>query len=108
MKLIDLIRPYDIKGPLKRFGNIQDGGYVLNYKFLKLTERLYSYGFGNDFSFEKDIVNCINNYHVYIYDHTVDNIKDIYPSMKILLNTLVDYVKQIYLSISHFLFPSMT
>lgn len=88
MKLIDLIRPYDIKGPLKRFGNIQDGGYVLNYKFLKLTERLYSYGFGNDFSFEKDIVNCINNYHVYIYDHTVDNIKDIYPKITFYKNGL--------------------
>jgi hypothetical protein len=25
-----------------------------------------------------------------------------------LLNTLIDYVKQIYLLISHFLFPSMT
>ena len=28
--------------------------------------------------------------------------------VEILLNTLVDYVKQIYLMISHFLFPAMT
>ena len=28
--------------------------------------------------------------------------------VEILLNTIIDYIKQIYLLVSHFVFPSMT
>lgn len=72
MKLIDLIRPYNIHGNLKRFGNFSDGGYVLNCDFLKKTEKMYSYGVGNDYSFEKDIENYMDPYHIYLYDYSIN------------------------------------
>jgi glycosyltransferase involved in cell wall biosynthesis len=49
-------------------------------------------------------------------DFSTDNTRDIclkymdlYPEkIELLLNSIVDYLKQIYLLITHFLFPSMT
>jgi hypothetical protein len=81
MKLIDLIRPYNIEGNLKRFGDSNDGGYVLNCDFLKKTKKMYSYGIGDNFSFERDISNYMEQYHIYLYDQTINLEKNISDKM---------------------------
>lgn len=68
MKL-DLIRPY-IVGPMKRVGSKNDGGYVIP-KNLPDTKLLISFGLGDDWSFEKELLRQGGIDRFVFYDHTV-------------------------------------
>lgn len=63
---------------LTRIGREQDGGYVC---VELLSDQLFSYGVGDDISFELDFHeknSCIGD--VFLYDHTVDKLPDAAPA----------------------------
>ena len=58
---------------LKRIGSQFDGGYVIPHTFLKDAKHLISFGYGNDFEFEKDILSQYPNIkHINIYDKSIN------------------------------------
>jgi hypothetical protein len=69
-KIIELLRPYDIGSNKIRLGNRADGGYVLPEKLLKEVDVLYSYGIGNDVSFENGFFGLTRK-AIRMYDHTI-------------------------------------
>jgi hypothetical protein len=58
---------------LKRIGSKFDGGYVVPHTFLKDTRYLISFGYGNDFEFEKSISSHYPNIKlIQIYDKSIN------------------------------------
>lgn len=73
----NIFRPYEIKEKLIRLGNkLQDGGYSLCNTIIENTDVLYTYGAGNDVSFEEDFFK-ITNKKIHIYDMTVEKPKNL-------------------------------
>ncbi|MFZ5806620.1 MAG: hypothetical protein ACOY3I_05400 [Verrucomicrobiota bacterium] len=57
---------------LTRFGNANDGGYLLPASALKAIDWVISFGVCNDWSFEKEIKDTFSNIQViHAYDHTI-------------------------------------
>lgn len=79
MILKELIHPYKINEPLIHLGNKGDGGYVLPRSALS-CEVLYSYGIGDNISFETDWEKNTGR-KSYLYDMTVDS-PVLLPNMK--------------------------
>lgn len=73
MITIDYIRPRELLNDyLYRLGNPKgDGGYAVPYNVMKQTDVLYSYGVGDNSSFENDYTN-ITSKPAHLYDHTVN------------------------------------
>jgi len=71
-ELLKQLIPYDVKGfgEKIRLGNQGDGGYVLPKEIIPFIDVLYTYGVGNDISFEKDMI-TYKDIPVRFYDHTV-------------------------------------
>lgn len=74
--LLKVLTPYEVEGYEEgvRLGNAYDGGYVIPKKVLPLVEKVYSYGIGNDISFEKAVVEL--GIPVVGYDHTIDKLPE--------------------------------
>jgi len=72
MYLSNLIRPFILEGDLIRYGNKSDGGYIVNKKYLNLSNVLYTYGVGGEVSFERDLLIDFPNYNIHLYDHTIN------------------------------------
>jgi hypothetical protein len=70
----DTIRVYDVGLTKVRLGNKGDGGYVVLDEVCKNSSRLYSYGVGNDISFEEDFYHRYSGNKIRLFDHTVDGI----------------------------------
>ena len=71
-----LIRPFEVKGSLTRYGKKSDGGYIVNEEYLKNINRLYSYGLADDISFENEILTN-KNIIGHLYDHTIQKPTDL-------------------------------
>lgn len=67
-----ILTPYSTKFTKKRYGRNQDGGYVLLSELCKNTEFVYSYGAGDDTSFEEDVSKEESVKAIFLHDHTVN------------------------------------
>ena len=63
---------------LKRFGSDNDGGYVI-YSIIDKETSVISCGIGNNASFDFQISTEVKD--VYMYDHTIANVKDLNSNM---------------------------
>lgn len=61
----------EIELPLTRVGRNHDGGYVVPSLVLENTTFLFSGGYGNDFSFEKDFLSKSKASSVFLYDFSI-------------------------------------
>jgi hypothetical protein len=68
---VETFRPYALEGDLVRYGNKGDGGYIVNTKYLQLSNVLYTYGVGGEVSFEIDLLKYNPNYKIHLYDPTI-------------------------------------
>jgi hypothetical protein len=57
---------------LIRLGNHSDGGYILSNKVIKKCDFLLSFGLGDNFRFESDLIKKNPKCKIYVYDHTVN------------------------------------
>ena len=66
---LNAIRPQHV-GPMRRVGSKNDGGYVIPCSFPQV-ETIVSFGLGDDWSFEKQLLHerCIDEF--IFFDHTV-------------------------------------
>jgi hypothetical protein len=77
-------------------GHNTDGGYIINKKSLELCDVLYSYGIGNEFSFEIDFSKT--HKPMRLYDHTINAINFNYPNYvfhKEPLSSKEQFIKQV-------------
>lgn len=62
---------------LKRIGNKNDGGYLLNLKDIEYASNFYSFGIGMSWDFESEIYNLKKNqnkqFKIYMFDHSISN-----------------------------------
>jgi len=72
IKIKDLIKVKYRHQDLVRLGNSGDGGYIASRIGLEVSERLYTYGVGGNWWFEKDYAKMYPNKVVDMFDHTVD------------------------------------
>jgi len=67
--VIDFLRPKKVDSPRRRLGSFHDGGYIVLENIL--TKRLYSFGVGNESSFESEFIK-MEGAKAHMFDHTVD------------------------------------
>ena len=60
---------------LKRFGNKNDGGYVLSERAVLLTEAMISMGINDDWSLEAEVLQLKPEIKLDAYDHTISSMK---------------------------------
>lgn len=79
MILTDLLTPVSTTVEKKRFGPVNDGGYViLNKSFGEVA--VFGYGVGHDATFEGQIAESLGC-KAYVFDHTLgDKIPELYPN----------------------------
>ncbi len=75
--LNNILRPYILDGDLNRYGAKKDGGYIVNKKYLNLSNVLYTYGVGDEVSFEEDFLNNFPEYKVHLYDPTINKFPEL-------------------------------
>ncbi len=76
-KFFNLIQVYDIPQYTKiRLGGPNDGGYVVAKEICKKSKALYSFGIGDDISFEKDFLALNPTTKVTCFDPYIDSIND--------------------------------
>jgi hypothetical protein len=68
--MIENLKIYDV-GEKVRLGCLSDGGYVIPKIALKNCDYLFSYGIGDNISFDEDYV-LLTNGIAHCYDHTID------------------------------------
>lgn len=71
----DLIKIYNTEYNKIRIGRNKDGGYIVLDELCKNTKYLYSYGIGDDISFESDFIKKYGSV-VRCLDHTITNFND--------------------------------
>lgn len=71
--MINLLKLYDPILQKVRLGNPWDGGYVVALQSIGNSTALFSYGVGNDISFEKSYVDATGK-KAFCYDHTIEGI----------------------------------
>lgn len=72
--MINSLKLYDPILQKIRIGNPWDGGYVLPLQSLGKSVSLFSYGVGDDISFEKSYVDATGK-KAFCYDHTIEGIE---------------------------------
>ena len=75
--IYQILRPKGVLGKQKvRVGAKNDGGYVLlnDFKNIKIA---YSFGIGNEISFDKELAD--KNIDIFMYDHTIKELPFIHP-----------------------------
>ena len=78
LKLPKILQPFDCSN-LIRLGKPNDGGYLINQLDVMKTNKLVSFGIGEDFSFEEQFLN-LNNCSMSSYDSSIDINKEPYTS----------------------------
>jgi len=73
-KFFNLIKVYDTEYTKVRVGNKEDGGYVVAKELAEKTDCVYSFGIGDDISFEEDFCNEFNPEKVRCFDHTIEGV----------------------------------
>jgi hypothetical protein len=89
-----IIRPREYKN-LVRLGNNNDGGYIVPIDVMRKCRQLVSYGYGNDFSFERNISEILNDFNIVIYD-------DAASFYKLTKNLFISIINRIFLGNSEF------
>ena len=79
-EFLDLIKVYDVGYTKRRLGNSGDGGYVVLDEISRISSRLYSYGVGNEISFEQAFHSEYPRNHVRLFDHTVEDFYTNHPA----------------------------
>lgn len=77
--LIDFLKQiqvYDCEFTKIRVGDGLDGGYVVLHEICEKTSAVYSFGIGEDISFEKDYKKRYPNTEMYLYDPFLDNLSE--------------------------------
>ena len=70
--LPNIFKPHkSIKSNLIRVGPNKDGGYVIDKRIVKKTNKIITFGLNDDWNFEKEFLKKNNNCKVIAYDHTV-------------------------------------
>jgi hypothetical protein len=79
-QLRELLRVADVKGNVNRVrvGSDYDGGYVLLEDFQQI-KAAYSFGIGNNVSWDKAIAGLGGGIHVFQYDHTIEELPEKNP-----------------------------
>src|SRR5579872_3762850 len=81
-RALSLLTPYDIAGKMKtRIGRSGDGGYVLLTR-PKLPDAVYSFGVGDDISFEHGLAK--RGCRCHLFDHAVDRLPREHPNLRFL------------------------
>lgn len=78
-RLHELIRPHKISESAfetKRYGGINDGGYLMVSPFSQ-TKIAYSLGISTDVTWDKAMADF--GYEIYMYDHTIDSLPEVNP-----------------------------
>lgn len=57
---------------LVRLGDQSDGGYILSNKIIKKSDFLLTFGLGDNFRFESDLIKKNPKCKIYVYDHTIN------------------------------------
>ena len=68
----NFIRPFKTDD-LTRLGRNADGGYILDKKIIVESKYLISFGLGDDWSFELDLIARNKNIEIHVYDHTINS-----------------------------------
>lgn len=81
-KLISEINKLYYVGLTKmRIGNKSDGGYIVLEELCRETSLLYTFGVGEDISFELAFVNNFPKTNCYLFDPTIDNVPKEHPQL---------------------------
>jgi len=94
---------------LIRLGARFDGGYVVQRKIIKNIEEVITFGLGNDWSFELDLIKVgKKNLKIHIYDHTVSikpYLKNVFKVSKRFLTFRTNFfdLKETYLNVLKYL-----
>src|SRR5277367_3774730 len=81
-RLKQVTRPYNIGLTLIRLGNKNDGGYIIPERIAKKIDICYSYGVGDDISFENDLQILNPKVAVKCFDHTISKFPVAYDSVR--------------------------
>jgi len=68
----ELLQPKTIADTLIRLGVNGDGGYIINKKTIESIKKCYSYGIGDEMSFEQDLSKHNPDIILHLYDHTIN------------------------------------
>lgn len=80
--IFSLLAPFDIDTYTRlRLGKIYDGGYIMPKELIDKIERCYTYGAGDDVSFETSLNEVNKNIITRIYDHTTSFPDTITPNV---------------------------
>ena len=100
---IIFMKPIDVSSNgLLKYNN-EDGGYSFQYRLANIEQITYF-----NLTVHNQDDELIPNFSDYILLLQFIRHKTEEGKVEILLNTIIDYIKQIYLLVSHFVFPSMT
>ena len=72
--LNELSNVYDCGLTKIRVGNQHDGGYIVLKEICEKTEKVYSFGIGNDIGFEMDFVKKFPNAKIECFDPTIESL----------------------------------
>lgn len=81
--MINSLKLFDPLHQKVRIGNRHDGGYVIALQSISKSSGLFSYGVGNDISFEKEYIDVTGN-NAFCFDHTIENfeVPSEYPTLQ--------------------------
>ena len=100
---IIFMKPIDVpSNGLLKYNN-EDGGDSFQYRLANIEQITYF-----NLTVHNQDDELIPNFSDYILSLQFIRHKTEEGKVEILLNTIIDYIKQIYLLVSHFVFPSMT
>jgi hypothetical protein len=87
-QLANVLVPYSANYTLIRVGPDKDGGYVLPEVFCTTATELYSFGIGNDVSFEMDFATRFPTAKQFLFDHTIEGLPEKHPNFKFIQSGL--------------------
>ena len=70
-RFLSEIKVYDLSITKGRLGNEGDGGYIVSMEHLALADNLYSFGIGDDVSFELDFLRMLPKAKAHLFDPTI-------------------------------------
>jgi hypothetical protein len=91
-EIVSLLSPMDVKGgKYVRVGRDYDGGYIMLDGFQKNTDAAYSFGIGNDVSWDEAIAN--RGIDVFMFDHNIDLMPKHHPKFHYFKTGVTGYRK---------------
>lgn len=69
--LKELLQPRTTNNKLIRLGRLADGGYIIDENTAKEVTKCYTYGVGDEISFEYGLFEINPKVQIHLYDHTI-------------------------------------